>query len=175
MAEANPLEAIESQVRATGTDPEALHASAINAVRKLLTSSEAEAGPAREQAAQALAKARGIPVDQETQQVAAMEKQSRDTLAAAKQRATDAAKATASAVSTGAISAFIAPVLGAIASWLGGRSGVVHPVYPDTLVASRHLSARNNPRPTPAHRKRSPVSSDLLGDVEDLPLAPADP
>ncbi len=137
LAEANPLEAIESQVRATGTDPEALNASAVNAVRKLMTSSEADAGPAREQAAQALAKARGIPVEQATQQVTAMEKQYRDTIAAAKQQATDAAKATASAASTGAISAFIALVLGAIAGWLGGRSGVVHPVYADTVIPSR--------------------------------------
>ena len=137
VAEANPLDAIQSQVRATGTDPEALNASAINAVRKLMTGSEADAAPAREQAAQALAQARGIPVDQATQQVAAMEKQYRDTVAAAKQRAVDAAEATASAASTGAISAFIALVLGAIAGWLGGRSGVVHPVYADRVVPSR--------------------------------------
>jgi len=140
VTEANPLDAIESQVRATGTDPEALNASALNAVRKLMTSSEADAGPAREQAAQALAKARGIPADQATQQVAAMEKQYRDTLAAAKQKATAAAQATASAVSAGAISAFIALVLGAIAGWLGGRSGVLHPVYADTVIPSRATS-----------------------------------
>ncbi len=144
LAEANPLEAIESQVRATGTDPEALNASAVNAVRKLMTSSEADAGPAREQAAQALAKARGIPVEQATQQVTAMEKQYRDTIAAAKQQATDAAKATASAASTGAVSAFIALVLGAIASWLGGRSGVVHPVYADTVLPSRRPLSRGS-------------------------------
>ncbi len=142
LAEANPLDAIDAQVRATGTDPEALNASAVSAVRKLVTSSEGNAGPAREQAAQALAKARGIPVDQATQQVAAMEKQFRDTLTAAKQQATDAAKATASAVSTGAISAFIALVLGAIASWLGGRSGVVHPVYADRVIPSRRPLGR---------------------------------
>jgi len=137
VAQANPLDAIEAQVRATGTDPEALNASAVNAVRKLMTSSEAEAGPAREQAAQALAQARKIPVDQATQQVAAIEKQYRDALAAAKQQATDVAKATAKAASTGAISAFIALVLGAIASWLGGRSGVVHPIYADGVIPSR--------------------------------------
>ena len=68
-----------------------------------MTGTEADAAPAREQAAQALAQARGIPVDQATQQVAAMEKQYRDTVAAGKQRAVDAAEATASAASTGAI------------------------------------------------------------------------
>ena len=137
VAEANPLEAIKSQVRATGTDPEALNAAAINAVRKLMTSSEAEAGSVREQAAQALAQARGIPVDQANQQVAAMEKQYRDTMAAASQRATEAASAAASATSVGAIAAFLSLVLGAIAGWLGGRSGVVHPVYADRVVPSR--------------------------------------
>ena len=28
-------------------------------------------------------------------------------------------------------------VLGAIASWFGGRSGVVHPIYADGVVPSR--------------------------------------
>ncbi len=139
VAEANPLEAIESQVRATGTDPEALNAAAINAVRKLMTSSEAEAGSVREQAAQALAQARGIPVEQANQQVAAMEKQYRDTMAAASQRATEAASAAASATSWGAIAAFISLGLGAIAGWLGGRYGVVHPVYADRVVPSRRV------------------------------------
>ena len=137
IAEANPLQAIEFQLQATGTDPQALNAAALNSVRKLMTSGEAEAGPAREQAAQALARARNIPVEQATQQVADLEKQYRDGLAAAQQKATNAADATASAVSTGALSAFVALVLGAIAGWLGGRSGVVHPVYADRLIPSR--------------------------------------
>jgi hypothetical protein len=53
-----------------------------------------------------------------------MEKQYRDSVEAAKQAATDAASATASAISMGAIFAFIALVLGAGAAWVGGRSGV---------------------------------------------------
>jgi hypothetical protein len=48
IAESNPLDAIEAQIRATGTDPEALNVAAINAARKL--SSEADAAPAREEA-----------------------------------------------------------------------------------------------------------------------------
>ena len=55
IAESNPLDAIEAQVRATGTDPEALNVAAINAARKLMLSSEADAAPAREEAARALA------------------------------------------------------------------------------------------------------------------------
>ena len=41
-------------------------------------------------------------------------------------------------VAAGAILAFVALVLGAIAGWLGGRSGVVHPVYADRVIPTRH-------------------------------------
>ena len=66
-----------------------------------------------------------------------MESQYHAAVELAKQQAIAAADATASVVSTGAILAFIALVLGAIAGWLGGRSGVVHPVYADRVVPSR--------------------------------------
>ena len=55
IAEANPLDAIENQVRASGNDPEALNAAATNAIRALVTGDEAGADEARGQAAQALA------------------------------------------------------------------------------------------------------------------------
>ena len=75
IAETNPLDAIENQVRASGNDPEALNAAATNAIRALVTGDEAGADEARGQAAQALATARGIPLDQAQQQVAQMEEQ----------------------------------------------------------------------------------------------------
>lgn len=137
LANSNPLDAIEGQVRATGTDPEALQANAVNAIRSLVMGGSAGTDQARDQAAQALATARGIPVDQAKTQVAAIEKQYTDTLASAKQTATETADAAASVVSTGALLAFAALVLGAIAGWLGGRSGVVHPVYADRIVPTR--------------------------------------
>lgn len=124
IAESNPLDALESQVRATGTDPEALNSAAVNSLRDLMMSDEADAATSRQQAAQALSTARGIPLEQATQQVASMETQYRDSVEAAKQTATDAASATASATSMGAIFAFIGLVLGAGAAWVGGRSGV---------------------------------------------------
>jgi hypothetical protein len=139
IAEANPLEAIESQIRSTGADPEALNRAAVNAMRSLVTGDEASAAAARAQAAQALATALGIPLPQATQQVAAMEKQYRDQVAAAKQQALDAADAASSIVSTGALLAFVALVLGAIAGWLGGRSGVMNPVYADSFIPSRRV------------------------------------
>jgi hypothetical protein len=37
--------------------------------------------------------------------------------------------------------AFVALVLGAVAGWFGGRSGVVHPVFADGLVPHRRRLA----------------------------------
>jgi hypothetical protein len=137
IADINPLDAIENQVRATGTDPEALQTNAINAIRALVTGDEGGADEARQQAAQALANARGIPIDQAQSQVAQMEQQYRQAVDRAQQAATEAADAAASIVSTSAIVAFVALVFGAIAGWLGGRSGVVHPVFADDVIPSR--------------------------------------
>ena len=139
LANANPLEAIESHVRATGTDPEALNTAAVNALRELVTGDGSNADEARERAAQALSQAREIPLDQAREQVAQIEQQYRQTVAQAEQAAIEAADKAASAISTGALAAFVALVLGAIAGWLGGRSGVVHPVFADGLVPRRRL------------------------------------
>ena len=141
VAQSNPLEAIENQVRATGTDPEALNAAATNAIRALVTGDEADAEEARAQAAQALSTARGIPLDQAEQQVAQMEAQYHQTVDQAQRVAAETADTAASVVSIGALLAFVALVLGAIAGWLGGRSGVVHPVYAERMIPTRRSSA----------------------------------
>ncbi|WP_425476021.1 PhnA-like protein [Mesorhizobium yinganensis] len=137
IANSNPFEMMESRLRASGRDPEALNAAAVNAMRNLVMGDASGADEARSQAAQALAAARGIPLDQATTQVAEMEKQYRDQVEAAKQQAAAAADATATVVSTSAISAFIALLLGAVASWFGGRAGVMHPVYADRVIPAR--------------------------------------
>lgn len=137
LADANPLDAIESRIRATGNDPEALNTAAMNAMTALVTGDPARADEARQQAVQALATARGIPVDQAQQQVAQMEEQYRQTLDDAQAMAGRAADTAASVVSTGALLAFLALVLGAVAGWLGGRSGVVHPVFADRMIPAR--------------------------------------
>ena len=62
----------------------------------------------RQQAAQALAQARNIPLEEARQQVAAFEQQYQQTVAQAKQAATEAADTAASAISTGALVAFMA-------------------------------------------------------------------
>lgn len=137
VAQTNPLEAIENQVLATGNDPEALNAAASNAVRALVTGDEADADEARTQASEALATARGIPLEQAQQQVAQMETEYHQAVDRAQRVAVETADAAASVVSIGALLAFVALVLGAIAGWLGGRSGVVHPVYADRMIPSR--------------------------------------
>lgn len=133
----NPLQAIENQVSATGNDPEALQATAVNAIRALVTGDEAEAEQARQQAIEALATARQIPEQEAAQQVEQIEQQYRQSVDQAQQTATQAADAAASAVASGALAGFVALVLGAIAGWFGGRSGVVHPVFADRLLPSR--------------------------------------
>lgn len=134
LADANPLEAIQRRVAATGTDPEALNAVAVDAIQALVTGDEAEAEAARQQAAQALASARNIPVEAAAAQVNEIEQQYRQTVERTQQQAVAAADAAASVASTGALLAFVALVLGAIAGWLGGRSGVVHPVFADRII-----------------------------------------
>ena len=108
---ANPLDAIERQVRATGTDPEALNNAAVNAIRQLLTGDAANADQAASKAAQAwprpaTSRSSGAPAG------SAFEQQYQQTVAQAEQAATEAADTAASAISTGALVAFVALVLG---------------------------------------------------------------
>ncbi|RZI56674.1 MAG: PhnA-like protein [Zymomonas sp.] len=137
LAQANPLEALEQQVRSTGTDPESLNNAAIASMQALVMGNEGEKTDAREKAAAAIASAKNIPIEDARTQVQQYETQYNQTVAQAKATALSAADTAASVVSTGAILAFVALVLGAIAGWLGGRSGVVHPVYADRVMPSR--------------------------------------
>jgi len=121
---ANPMAGIEQQIRAsTGNDPEALQSAAVSSIQALVTGDEATAEEARTRAADAVARAQGIPVEQARAQVEQYEQTYRDNLAAAQQQAVEAAETAATAVSTGAILAFFALVLGAVAGWFGGSYG----------------------------------------------------
>ena len=137
LAQANPLEALEQQVRSTGTDPESLNNAAISAMQALVMGDEGQKADAREKAAAAIASAKNVPIEDARTQVQQYETQYNQTVEQAKATALSAADTAASVVSTGAILAFVALVLGAIAGWLGGRSGVVHPVYADRVMPSR--------------------------------------
>ncbi|MCJ2092232.1 MULTISPECIES: PhnA-like protein [unclassified Methylobacterium] len=121
----NPLDGIESTVRqqASGQDPQAARDAAVAAVRAVLTGDPAQKQQAETRAADALAKAQGIPADQAKQQIQDYEKQYDQAVATAKQKAEAAAVATKSAATQGAFYAALALILGALAAFLGGRLG----------------------------------------------------
>ena len=126
----NPLDGIESTVRqqASGQDPQAARDAAVAAVKALFTGDPAQKQQAEARAADALAKAQNIPVEQARQQVQDYEKQYDQAVATAKQKAEAAAVAAKSAATQGAFYAALALVLGALAGFLGGRFGAPKPV-----------------------------------------------
>ncbi len=125
----DPLSGIETQVRQSsgGQDPAALRDAAASAIRAALTGDQAQKAGAEAKAADALAKAQGIPVDQARTQIQDYQKQYTQALADGKQKAAEAAEATRSAASQGALYAAMALILGAIAAFFGGRLGTVAP------------------------------------------------
>jgi len=121
----NPLDGIESTVRqqAAGQDPQAARDAAVAAVKALFTGDPSQKAQAEARAADALAKAQNIPVDQAKQQIQDYEKQYDQAVATAKQKAEAAAVAAKSAATQGAFYAALALILGALAAFFGGRLG----------------------------------------------------
>ncbi|MCA1408430.1 PhnA-like protein [Ensifer sp. IC3342] len=126
----DPMADIERQVRSAtgGNDPAALRDAAVAAVRAAVTGDEATAEEARNRAADAIAKAQNIPVDQARTQVQQYEESYRASVERAKQQATEAADTAATAVSSGAILGFLSLVIGAVAAWFGGAAGTTRSV-----------------------------------------------
>lgn len=102
-------------------------------VRAALTGDPAKAEEARNRAAESLAKAQNISIDHAKQKVV----QYKDALAQVKQQATEAAQVAATAFSAGAILAFIALAVGAIAAWVGGSIGTARVVHDTELYTTR--------------------------------------
>jgi cobalamin biosynthesis Mg chelatase CobN len=132
----DPFSSIEHSIRGAtgGNDPAALRDAAIAAVRAALTGNQQQAQEARERAAQAVAKAQNIPIEQARTQLQQYEQQYRQTVDQAKQQATQAADAAAKGVSHGALLGAISLLLGALAAWFGRRMGApsnppLRPVY----------------------------------------------
>jgi hypothetical protein len=142
----NPLDGIEQSVRnqAAGQDPQAAKDAAVAAIRALFTGDPAQKAQAETRAADALAKAQGIPVEQAKAQIQDYRKQYDETVATAKQKAEAAAVAAKSAATQGAFYGALALILGALAGFLGGRLG----------APKRHTLADTYdggpPRPAPA-------------------------
>lgn len=121
----DPFAAIEQAVRGAtnGSDPAALRDAAVTALRAVVTGDEAQAEAAREQAAQALAAARGEPIETARTQVQQFEEQYRQTVETARQQATAAADVAAKVTSRGSLVAVISLLFGAVAAAFGGRLG----------------------------------------------------
>ena len=118
---------IESQVKSVsgGQDPAQLRDTAANAVKAALTGDPSQQQQATDRAAEALAKAQGIPADQAKAQVQQYQKQYSDAMAQAKVKAIEIADASAKATSKAAMMIVISLVLGAVAAFAGGRVGTV--------------------------------------------------
>jgi hypothetical protein len=136
---ANPFSSIEQQIRGAtgGNDPAALRDAAVASVRAALTGDQQQAADARNRAADALARAQNIPVDQARAQVEQYEQQYRQLLEQARQQATQAAETASTAVSTGALVATLSLILGAVAGWFGGRMGAAEPTITARTGQSR--------------------------------------
>lgn len=120
---------MEDRVRSAtgGADLGELGNTAMTAVRGATSDDPAQQAQAREQAAQQLAQARGIPLPQARAQVAQTEQQTRVRAAELKQKATQAADTGAKAASAAALLGALSLILGAAAAWFGGRRGAVEP------------------------------------------------
>ncbi len=133
----DPFTAIQQAIQGQGAnatgDQAALRDAAVASVRALVTGNEADAERAREEAAQAIAQAQGIPIEQARAQVQQYEQQYRDTA----QQATQVAETAASTVSTSALLGAVALLLGAVAGWFGGRAGAVDPTVTGGIAVTR--------------------------------------
>ena len=125
----NPFPDIESKIRGAsgGQDPAALRDQAVSAVRDALTGDPSKQQAARDKAAEAIAKAQGIPTDQAKQQVQQYQDQYTKTVADAKEKAKQTAETSRKAAAQGALYAALALLIGAAAAFFGGRAGAVNP------------------------------------------------
>ena len=123
----DPLAGIQNQIKSTtdGQDPAQLRDAAASAIKAAFTGDAAQQQQASDRAAEALAKARGIPLDDAKAQVAQYRQQYQQAVTQAKVKAAQVADETARATSRSAFAIVLALVLGGIAGFLGGRAGAV--------------------------------------------------
>ncbi len=142
---ADPFSSVEQSIRGAsgGNDPAALRDASVAAVRAAITGDEQKAREARDRAAQVLAKAQNISVEEASKQVQQYEQQYRQAVDQAKQQATQAADVAATGVSRAALFGAISLIIGALAAWFGGRMGAVEPTVTQSpsLVPGRTREA----------------------------------
>lgn len=136
----DPMGRIEGQVRdaSGGQDPAAIRDAATSAVRAALSSDPAQQAAATDKAAEALAKAQGIPQDQAKAQVVQYQQQYKEAVAKAKEQAKQAADATAKTVSRGALFSALALLLGALAAFFAGHASAVTPTVGGVTAGRRY-------------------------------------
>jgi hypothetical protein len=137
LSSVDPLSLIAARVRGGVGDQAAQVTLAVSELRALAVAPQDQQAAQRDRAAQALARAQNIPVDQARQQVAEYERQYRELVAQAEQAATQAAGTARQAVSWSAILAALALALGGVAGWFGGRLGTVDPTITVGETAGR--------------------------------------
>jgi hypothetical protein len=135
----DPFSSIEQSLRSAnpGNDPAELRDAAIAAMRAAVTGDQQQATEVRERAAQAVARAQNISIEDARKKIQQYEQQYREAVDQAKQQATQAAGRAAKAVSGAALLGFITLLFGAIAGGLGGRFGAVEPTLPARRTAAR--------------------------------------
>jgi len=135
---ADPFSSIEESIRSAipGNDPATLRDAAIAAVRAVVTGDPLQAAEARERAAQVIARAQNISVEDARTQVQQYAQQYRQAVDHAKQQVSQAADTSAKTVSRAALFGAISLLLGGLAGWSGGRMGAVEP----TLTAGRRTT-----------------------------------
>lgn len=140
----DPFSPIEQSLRSatTGNDPAALRDAAIAAMRAAVTGDQLQAAEARERAAQAIARAQNISVENARTQVQHYEQEYRQAVDQVKQQAAQAADTTAKAVSRAALFGFISLLLGALAGWLGGRMGAIDSTLRSSMATASGRARR---------------------------------
>jgi hypothetical protein len=125
----DPFSSIEESIRSAipGNEPATLRAAAIAAVRAAVTGDQQQAAEAREHAAQVIARARNISMEDARTQVQQYAQQYRQAADQAKQQAMQAADKAAKTMSGAALFGAISLLLGAMVGWCGGTIGAAEP------------------------------------------------
>jgi hypothetical protein len=141
---ADPFSSIEQELRSStaSNDPAALRDAAIASVRAAVTGEGLHAAETTERAAQALARAENISVENARTLVQGYEQQYRQSVDQARQQATRTADDTAKAVSRAALLGAISLILGGLAGWLGGRMALGDQSFSDRLATASGRARR---------------------------------
>ena len=131
----DPFAAVQGAIEGAAGDTGELRDAAVASMRALVTGDEAQAEAAREEAAQAVSEAQGIPVDEARIQVEEYEAQYREAAEGTREQVADAADTAANTVSTGTLLGALGLLLGAVAGWFGGRTGA-----PDPTITARPVA-----------------------------------